>query len=101
MVNPIIKPSSELRKNYNNIADICRTEKVPVFLTRNGQGDTVLMDIGTYSRREQELEQMERLLAAEQDRMAGIKGHSIDQFAKNMKKAIEEGKKWPRQPATK
>jgi prevent-host-death family protein len=81
MVNPIIKPSSELRKNYNNIADICRTGKVPVFLTRNGQGDTVLMDIETYSRREQELEQRERLLAAEQDRMAGIKGHSIDQFA--------------------
>jgi hypothetical protein len=42
---------------------------------------------------EQELEQMERFLAAEQDRMAGIKGHSIDQFAKNMKKAIEEGMK--------
>jgi hypothetical protein len=34
---------------------------------------------------------MERLLLAEQDRMAGVKGHSIDQFAKNMKKAIGEG----------
>jgi prevent-host-death family protein len=101
MVNPIIKPSSELRKNYHNIADICRTEKVPVFLTRNGQGDAVLMDIETYSRREQELEQMERLLAAEQDRLAGIKGHSINQFAKNMKKAMEEGKKRAKQPATK
>ncbi|MDR3337837.1 MAG: type II toxin-antitoxin system Phd/YefM family antitoxin [Treponema sp.] len=101
MVNPIIKPSSELRKNYNNIANICRTGKVPVFLTWNGQGDTVLMDIETYSRREQELEQMERLLAAEQDRMAGIKGHSVDTFAKNMKKAIEEGKKRAKQPAAK
>jgi prevent-host-death family protein len=101
MVNPIIKPSSELRKNYNDIANICRTEKVPVFLTRNGQGDTVIMDIETYSRREQELEQMERLLAAEQDRMANIKGHSIDQFAKNMKKAIEEGKKRAKPPVTK
>jgi PHD/YefM family antitoxin component YafN of YafNO toxin-antitoxin module len=56
MVNPIIKPSSELRKNYNTIADICRTAKAPVFLTRNGQGDTVIMDIETYSHREQELE---------------------------------------------
>jgi prevent-host-death family protein len=101
MINPIIKPSSELRKNYNDIAEICRAGKVPVFLTRNGQGDTVLMDIETYSRREQELEQMERLLAAEQDRMAGIKGHSIDKFAKNMKKAIEEGKKRAKQPAAK
>jgi PHD/YefM family antitoxin component YafN of YafNO toxin-antitoxin module len=101
MVNPIIKPSSELRKNYNNIADICRAEKVPVFLTRNGQGDTVLMDIETYSSREQELENRERLLTAEQDRMAGIKGHSIDGFAKNMRKAIEEGKKRAKQATTK
>jgi PHD/YefM family antitoxin component YafN of YafNO toxin-antitoxin module len=101
MVNPIIKPSSELRKNYNNIANICRTEKVPIFLTRNGQGDTVLMDIETYSQREQELEYRERLLAAEQDRMAGIKGLSIDRFAKNMKKAIADGKKRAKQTSTK
>jgi 3D (Asp-Asp-Asp) domain-containing protein len=43
---------------------------------------------------------MERLLAAEQDRMAGIKGHSIDKFAKSMKKAIEEGKKRAKQNHT-
>jgi hypothetical protein len=38
-------------------------------------------------------------LAAEQDRMAGIKGLSIDQFAENMKKAIEESKKRTKQAA--
>jgi hypothetical protein len=30
-MNPIIKPSSELRKNYNSVAEICRTKKAPVF----------------------------------------------------------------------
>jgi hypothetical protein len=59
------------------------------------------MDIETYSQREQELEYRERLLTAEQDRMAGITGHSIDKFAKNMKKAIEEGKKRAKQTAAK
>jgi prevent-host-death family protein len=93
MVRPLIKPSSELRKNYNQIANICRTEKIPVFLTRNGEGDTVLMDIETYSRRELELEYAERLLAAEQDRLSGIKGHSIDEFERRMKKAITAGQK--------
>jgi hypothetical protein len=42
---PIIKPSSELRKNYNSIASICRTSKSPVFLTRTGEGDMVIMDM--------------------------------------------------------
>ena len=44
-MNPIIKSSSELRQNYNRIAEICRTKKQPVFLTRNGAGDTVIIDL--------------------------------------------------------
>jgi PHD/YefM family antitoxin component YafN of YafNO toxin-antitoxin module len=75
-MNPIIKPSSELRKNYNTIAEICRIQKKPVFLTKNGEGDTVLMDMETYSRREEDLALAERLFDAEMDRLAGIKGYS-------------------------
>jgi len=44
----IIKSSSDLRKNYNSVAEICRTQKVPVFLTKNGEGDMVIMDIESY-----------------------------------------------------
>ena len=87
----IIKSSSELRKNYNSIAKICRTTKMPVFLTRNGTGDTVLMDIETYNEREQNLIIAERLVAAERNRFAGDKGYSIDEFEKNIKRAIEKG----------
>ena len=53
-MQPIIKPSSELRKNYNSIAEICRTHRMPVFLTRNGEGDMVIMDINTYGLREED-----------------------------------------------
>ena len=87
----IIKPSSELRKNYNNVAEICRTNKVPVFLTLNGEGDMVLMDIETYSRREENLATAERLLSAEAARFMGTQGYSIDQFKKNMQQAIKNG----------
>ena len=54
----IIKSSSELRRNYNSIAEICRSAKTPVFLTRNGVGDTVLMDVETYNKRETILRQL-------------------------------------------
>ena len=90
-MQPIIKPSSELRKNYNNVAEICRTNKVPVFLTLNGEGDMVLMDIETYGRREENLATAERLMSAEMARFMGTQGYSIDQFKKNMEQAIEKG----------
>ena len=88
---PIIKPSSELRKNYNSVAEICRTYKTPVFLTRNGEGDMVIMDVETYSRREEDLATAERLLAAERARLAGTVGYSVDEFQSNMQKAIKKG----------
>jgi len=90
-MQPIIKPSSELRKNYNSVAEICRTNRVPVFLTLNGEGDMVLMDIESYGRREENLAAAERLMIAEMARFMGTQGYSIDQFKKNMKQAIKQG----------
>ena len=87
----IIKSSSELRKNYNSIAEICRTQKTPVFLTRNGAGDTVIMDMDTYNQRENDLAVAERLIAAEKTRMEGVKGYSIEAFGQNMREAIAGG----------
>jgi len=88
---PIIKPSSELRKNYNRVAEVCRVYKTPVFLTRNGEGDTVLMDVETYSRREEDLAAAERLLAAERNRLMGVKSYTVNEFKNNMRKAIKKG----------
>jgi len=90
-MHPIIKPSSELRRNYNSIAEICRTNRTPVFLTRNGEGDMVIMDIETYSRREEALTIAERLLSAEKARLSGTQGYSIDEFQNNMRQAIKKG----------
>jgi len=92
-MNPIIKPSSELRRNYNSLAEICRTQKAPVFLTRNGEGDTVLMDIATYSRREEDLALAQRLAAVELARFSGTKDYSLDEFMNNMLEAIDQGTK--------
>ena len=90
-MNTIIKSSSEIRKNYNSIAEICRTNKTPVFLTRNGAGDTVIMDMETYNRREKDLETAQRLLAAEHARIQGTKGYTIEEFEQRMRAAIARG----------
>ena len=47
-----IRPSVAIRQNYNEIAEICRKTAEPVFLTKNGEGDFVVMGIETFNRRE-------------------------------------------------
>ncbi|MDR1013514.1 MAG: type II toxin-antitoxin system Phd/YefM family antitoxin [Coriobacteriales bacterium] len=88
---PIIKASSELRKNYNTIAEICRASRSPVFLTRNGKGDTVIMDMETYNRREEDLAVAQRLVDAERARLAGVCDIDLDSFEGLMREAIAEG----------
>lgn len=44
---PQIRPITDLR-NTNEISDICHAEREPVFITKNGYGDLVVMSIETY-----------------------------------------------------
>ena len=44
---PQIRPITELR-NTNEISDLCHTRKEPVFITKNGYGDLVIMSMETY-----------------------------------------------------
>ena len=88
MIN--IKPSATIRKNYNEISKLCKQSRAPVFLTKNGEGDLVVMDIETFTRRESMLKLREQLVASEEDRRAGNPGHSIDDVVDMMRKAVNE-----------
>ena len=44
---PIIKPITDLR-NTNEISEICHKQQQPVFITKNGYGDLVVMSMETY-----------------------------------------------------
>ena len=86
----IIRPSAAIRQNYNEIAEQCSKTGEPVFLTKNGEGDLVVMDIETYNRREKMLKLREELLAVEEDRMNGNKGYSVEEVAAMMRSVIQE-----------
>ncbi|MCR4427288.1 MAG: type II toxin-antitoxin system Phd/YefM family antitoxin [Firmicutes bacterium] len=88
MIN--IKPSAAIRKNYNEIAELCKRSGEPVYLTKNGQGDLVVMDIEAFARRESMLRLRESLISAEEDRLIGKTGYSIDQVSSMMKTAVRE-----------
>ncbi|CDE23427.1 prevent-host-death family protein [Amedibacillus dolichus CAG:375] len=85
-----IRPSAAIRQNYNEIADMCKKTGEPVFLTKNGEGDLVVMDMETYNRREQMLKLQEELLAVEEERMMGNKGCTLEELKDYLENAISE-----------
>ena len=85
-----IKPSASIRQNYNEIAALCKTSGEPVYLTKNGEGDLVVMDIDTFTRREKMLTLREELLAVEEDRMAGRIGVTPDELDSYLESIIDE-----------
>ena len=85
-----IKPSATIRQNYNEIAELCRKTAEPVFLTKNGEGDLVVMDITTFNRCEKMLKLREELLAVEEDRMAGRSGCTVDELDAYFDDVIEK-----------
>lgn len=85
-----IRPSAAIRQNYNEIADLCRKTAEPIFLTKNGEGDLVVMDIETYNRREKMIQLREELLSIEEDRITGRSGCSLDELDVYLDEVIAE-----------
>ena len=46
---PVIKPITELR-NTNEISELCHQQQEPIFITKNGFGDLVVMSIEAYDK---------------------------------------------------
>lgn len=85
-----IKPSANIRQNYNEIAALCKSTGEPVYLTKNGEGDLVVMDIESFTRREKMLKLREELLAVEEDRLAGHKGCTPEELDSYLDRIIDE-----------
>ena len=45
---PRIQSSTVLRNNYNEVSNFCHESREPVYITKNGQGDLVVMSLETF-----------------------------------------------------
>ena len=48
----IIRPCAELRNNYNEISRICHETQEPVYITKNGTNDLVILSNEAYEKSE-------------------------------------------------
>ena len=83
-----IKPSAAIRQNYNEIAELCRSTREPVYLTKNGEGDLVVMDIESFTRREKMLKLREELLSIEEERLHGARYYTLDELEQELEEVV-------------
>ncbi len=87
---PIIKAISDLRNKANEISDLVHKSNEPIFITKNGEGDMVVMSIVQYSKLQLKLDLFSKLAIAQAQRASGDKGRTLSQVMKELRKRIRE-----------
>ena len=85
---PSIRPISELRNNANEISDYCRQTHEPVFITRNGTGDMVVMNMEEYERQIALIDLYGKLAESERQIAEGTSGEDFASFAEKLREKL-------------
>lgn len=82
---PKILPISDLRNNFNEISETCHKEAEPVYITKNGKGDLVVMSLAYFEQIQAKLDLYDKLAVAEVERANGAPGVSHEDFMKTLR----------------
>ena len=81
----IIRPCADLRNNYNEISRICHETNEPIYITKNGYNDLVILSDEAYKQYEDE--RIDRLISEHFDK----KYPDFESFKKDVFEKIEKG----------
>ena len=78
--------------NYEEIVKMCKEKGFPIYLSKNGQAELVVMDIESFEKREQELKAQQLVLEAYASRLSGEKDYSQKEAMDIIDRMIFEAK---------
>ncbi len=87
---PIIKPISDLRNKAHTISELAHKSGEPIFITKNGEGDMVVMSMTQYSKIQLKLDLFSKLTVAQAQRAKGDKGRSLSAVMRDIHRQIRE-----------
>ena len=90
----LIRPCADLRNNYNEISRICHETKEPIYITKNGSNDLVILSDEAYEKIikenvETNEERIDRLISEHFDKHYA----NFEEFQKDILKKIDEALK--------
>lgn len=89
---PIIKPISDLRNKSNEISKLANDSNEPIYITKNGKGDLVVMSMNHYSKMQLKLDLLSKLSIAQKQKSTGDTGNSLKQVMTKIRIMINEQK---------
>lgn len=87
---PKIRPVSDLRNHFADISKTVHESSEPVFLTKNGHGDMVVMSMETYERFQFDSEVYFKLKEAELEARITGKRFSHDEVFSGLKRKLQD-----------
>ncbi|WP_249028807.1 type II toxin-antitoxin system Phd/YefM family antitoxin [Tannockella kyphosi] len=87
---PKIRPVSDLRNNFTDISRIIHEESEPIFLTKNGYGDMVVMSIEAYEKLQFENEVYFKLKEAELQAKSTDIRYSHEEVFGDLRKKLQD-----------
>jgi len=87
---PVIKPISDLRNKANEISELAHKLNEPIFITKNGEGDMVVMSMAQYGQLQLKLDLFSKLAVAQSQKASGDKGRTLSQVMKDLRKRLRE-----------
>ncbi len=89
---PLIKPISDLRNKAKAISDLAHRSREPIFITRHGEGDMVVMSMAHYSQLQLKLDLLGKLAVAQAQKAAGDMGRPLSEVMSALRKKLRESK---------